>query len=81
MPITIESKRKAAREYVRRVFRNNTANLNKDDIETAIDDLVAFIEANVSAINNAFPEPFKSTATVPQKRLVLALAAIELAGL
>lgn len=82
MPLTTQQTVEAGRVFADRAFArlNNTANLNTDDIHAAIGAQVAFIEANVTAINNAFPEPFKGTATLPFKRLIVALAAMKLAG-
>lgn len=46
--------------------------LNKPDVQAAINAIDDWIETNQSAINNAFPQPFKGTATLQQKALVLA---------
>lgn len=83
MPITDEESRKVARVFAEELFvsRDNTANLDLEEIRAAVSDLTDFIEGNATAINNAFPEPFKSEATLAQKRYVLALAAMKLAGL
>jgi len=83
MPLTSTKLRTVAKQYGKKIFLdvNGTADLGTDDIEAAVDAMVSFAENNTAAINNAFPEPFKSTATQEQKRFILALAFAELAGL
>lgn len=83
MPLSADQTADAARQYARKLFveAGATANLNHDDIVAAVTALTTFIENNAMSINNQFPEPFKSTATVAQKRYVLALSAMKLAGL
>lgn len=51
--------------------------LGKPDLMAAVNALDTFLGANESAINNAFPEPFKSTATTPQKAAVLAYVSLK----
>lgn len=83
MPLTVQQAAEAAREWAERYFVRSgaTANMTAADILAAINAQADFIEAQAIVINNQFPEPFKSTATVAQKRVALALAALKLAGL
>lgn len=83
MPISEDQKRQALREFVKSFYvsPNATANLDSEDIKASVGDLVLFIESNAAAINNAIPEPARSKATNQEKRYLLALAAIKLAGL
>jgi hypothetical protein len=72
-----------ARQFGRECWEklNATANLTTGDIKAAANDLEAFIVSNTTALNNALPVPFRTTATTPQKRLLLALVACEMAGI
>lgn len=83
MPITDAQARDCAADFAERIYvkPSLTANLPADAIKDAIAAQVTFIESNTTAINNAFPEPFKSTATVAQKRVAFGLAALKLSGL
>lgn len=47
--------------------------VEKADLRAAFDALDAFFEANVTAINNAIPQPARSGLTTQQKALMLAI--------
>lgn len=83
MALTAPQRRRLGRQWARQTYQRlaATADLSTDDIEAAADSLEAFITANAAALNNALPLPFRTTATTPQKRVLLALVAVELAGL
>lgn len=81
MPLTTQQRNRIKRQYIRIVFQNATADLTTTDIEAAADAMEDFIVSNSAAINTALPEPFKSAASTPQKRLLVALVACEIAGL
>lgn len=48
----------------------------KPDLVAAVNAMDAFLGASQTAINNAFPEPFRSTATTPQKAALLSFVAL-----
>lgn len=50
--------------------------MSKTDLAAAVNAMDAFLGANQTAINNAFPEPFKSTATTAQKAALLSFVAL-----
>lgn len=50
--------------------------MSKTDIVAAVNAMDTFLGANQTAINNAFPEPFKSTASTPQKAALLSYVAL-----
>lgn len=83
MPLNAAQTTQANRAFVHQVFvgANQTATVNTDDIQAAVTAIAAFIETNTVAINNALPEPFKSVATVPQKRHLVGVVAAKLAGI
>jgi hypothetical protein len=83
MPLNATQTKETMRDFASEVFvqAGRTANLTTDDIEAAVTGLVTFIETNTAAINTALPEPFKSTASVEQKRHLVGLVAAKLAGL
>lgn len=58
-----------------------TANMSTADLKAAIGAMDDFIEANQAALNSAFPVPFRTTATISQKALALAVAAMKKGGL
>lgn len=83
MPLDANQTKETMKAFARQVFVESgyTANVDTDAIEAAVTGLATFIEANAVAINNALPEPFKSTATVEQKRHLVGLVAAKLAGI
>ncbi len=83
MPLNAAQTTETMRDFARQVFveAGQTAILGTDAIEDAVAGVVTFIEANTIAINNALPEPFKSTASIEQKRHLVGLVAAKLAGL
>jgi hypothetical protein len=83
MPLTNAQAKDAARQWARKYFEElgQTAGYDLDTLTTQITNLVTFMEANATAINNQFSEPFKTNASVPEKRYMLAIAAAKLAGI
>ena len=55
-------------------------NFSRSDITAAINAVDAWATANAASYNAALPEPFKSTATVSQKALLLAYICLRRAG-
>lgn len=51
--------------------------VTKPDLRAAVDALDAFLDANASALNNAIPQPARSTLTTPQKARLLAFVALK----
>lgn len=74
MPLADADKKEAVQEFAEQIFvrTNKTANLATDEILAAIEAIDAFLSANAAAINNAFPEAFRTTATVRQKAELVA---------
>ena len=58
-----------------------TPGLVKPDVKAAVDAMDDFLEANATAINNAFPQPFRGVASTAQKLTVIAYVAMRRAGL
>lgn len=83
MALSDSQQLKMARQFARQAFVKPlvSAGLTVTDLKAAANDLEAFIATNSTAINNALPVPFRTTATTPQKRLLLALVACEMAGI
>lgn len=83
MPLDATKTTQTMREFASEVFvrGRQTANVDTDAIEAAVTAIAAFIEANTIPINNALPEPFKSSATTEQKRHLVGLVAAKLAGI
>ena len=83
MPLDANLTKETVRAFARQVFVESgyTANVGTDDIEAAVRAIVSFIEGNTIAVNNALPEPFKSTATTAQKRHLVGVVAAKLAGI
>lgn len=83
MALTDAEQLKIARQYGRKVFEEAfaTANLSTADLKAAANDLEAFIVANATALNNALPVPFRTTASTTQKRLLFGLVAVHLSGI
>ena len=83
MPLNATQTTETMQSFAQEVFvgAGQTATVDTDAIEAAVSGLVAFIEANTVVINNALPEPFKSTASIEQKRHLVGLVAAKLAGL
>ena len=52
----------------------------KPDIKAAISGIDDFLETNQTAINNAFPQPFRGTASMPTKALIIAYVCMRRAG-
>lgn len=55
--------------------------LVKNDIRAAVNAMDDFLEANAAAINAAFPQPFRSTASTADKAAIIAFVAMRRAGM
>ncbi len=73
MALTAQQLRELAVELARATGMEAMA---KPDIIAAATALDTFLGANQTAINNAFPEPFKTNATTPQKAALLSYVAL-----
>jgi hypothetical protein len=56
-------------------------NFTKADLQAAVNAIDTFLESNATAINTAFPQPFRSAATSAQKAAVIGFVAMRRAGL
>lgn len=54
--------------------------LTKTDLQAAVNAIDDFFDANSTPINNAFPQPFRTTASTNQKALIVALVAARRGG-
>ncbi len=93
MPMSETDKIDVLRQFARRVYGElgATADLNTANLKAAIDSIDDTFNSLASTLtqgqtveinfNANFPEPFKSTATVPQKALALAYWAMKRGGL
>jgi hypothetical protein len=79
MALSQADRQSTAREWIREAFERlgGTATLTTDEIRAAIDAIDDFLDNNQAAINSAFPLPFRTTATLPQKALVVAFVAMK----
>jgi len=83
MAVLSDADRKiAAREFIRQTFERlaQTAALDTVDIKAAIDAADDWADANAASFNTALPVPFRTTATVAQKALLLAYVCMKRAG-
>lgn len=83
MPLTIEQREQTAREITRQHYgeQGNTANLTVTDWQGALDCCDDWIEAHQYDFVNALPEPFKSTSTPEEKRLLFVRTVMARVGL
>lgn len=72
----------ALRELVRRAFVEigERADFDTDTLRVAINEIDDFLEANSTAINNAFSQPFRNAASPSLKALVVAFVALKRSG-
>lgn len=84
MPLTTDEKRKAAKYFIRTAYKKLgiTASVSAPDIEAAAENIADYLGgASVqTAIDNQFPEPFKSSASPSEKAIIVGVAALYLAG-
>lgn len=76
-------RREAAREWIKKAFRdlNVTANMTTTEIKAAVDATDDWCEENAAAFNSTLPAAFRTTATMPQKALMLAYVAMKRGGI
>jgi hypothetical protein len=55
--------------------------INKADLLAAIDAVDDFLEANIVAINNSFPLPYRTSASLSHKAILVGLIALRRAGI
>ena len=72
----------ATRIYVNQIYvrTNDRADYDTDLLREVIDAMDNYLNANQAAINAVLPEPFKSTASLEQKGLALAVTASKRTG-
>lgn len=90
MALTASEKRRGAEWFARKLFaeRGGVANLSIDSIEAAFDAAVTWWNGNETnggtprktTLNAALPQPFKADATVEQKSVLVAAAALFIGG-
>jgi hypothetical protein len=70
------------REMVRKMFveSNTVADLDTVEVRAMIDAMDDYLEANQSAINQAFPVAVRQKASLTQKALALAYVAMKRGG-
>jgi len=71
------------RQEVRDAFMRmrNIGGLTKPELRAAIDDTDDWLDANLTSLNTAVPEPFRSVATLEQKTLLLCHVLLRRAGI
>lgn len=74
MALTDEQRKQGARRWTQKVFveQGETAMLDTNNIKAAFDAADTWVEANQASFNQSLPEPFKSTATLQQKSVLMA---------
>lgn len=72
-----------ARKHALKTFVQSltTANLSYADIKAAADAADQWADDNATAYNNALPLPFRTTATLVQKTILLAIVILKRAGI
>lgn len=84
MTVLIDADRlDAARKLIQKMFIEaaTTANMDTVAIKAAVDATDDWCEANAASFNTALPATFKTTATLPQKALLLAYVAMKRGGI
>jgi hypothetical protein len=67
------------RYFMRQQLGN--VDFTKIDLQAAVNAIDVFLENNATAINTAFPQPFRGAATSSQKAAVIGFVAMRRAGL
>jgi Tfp pilus assembly protein PilW len=67
------------RYFMRQQLGN--AGFTKDQLQAAVNAIDTFLEDNATAVNNAFPATFRTSATTAQKAAVVGFVAMRRAGL
>jgi hypothetical protein len=83
MPLT-DAKKIDIEHKFRRISAGNNIDVSavsSADRRAAAEAMRTQLEASVEAINAALPEPFQSAATSAEKNLLLALVAMDFAGI
>lgn len=82
MALTLDEKKGALKEFVRKAFLETGALCEFDtvDLLAAADAVDSWTETNQGSYNAALPDPFKSTASLEQKTLLLCFIALKRAG-
>ena len=72
----------ATRNWVRKAFADlrQTATLHAGQIRAAVDAADQWCDDNAGSFNTALPTPFKTTATLAQKSILLAYVALKRGG-
>ena len=84
MALTADEKRRASTQFTKVAYKklNITAHVDIPEIEAAAEAIFDYLStAEVqTAINNQFPTEFKDNASGPEKAIMLAVAALLIAG-
>lgn len=80
--LTLAERRQAARRLAHRMYgeRGDTATLDLEQIVAAVAGIDDFLEANMTAINQAISQPARGILTAPQKAELLAYVALKKTG-
>lgn len=80
MPSTAQQRKDIARAFVDEVHIKDgqTAEVDKNELETAAGDAYDWAESNQASYNAALSQPFKGVATTKQKAALLTIAIAEL---
>jgi len=78
MAVLDTTQRQAIRDAM---MRSRPIPITKAALRAAVDATDTWLEANLTSLNAAVPEPFRSTATVDQKTMLLCYVLLKRAGL
>lgn len=79
MPITGDSLAQTLRDFVKGIAPSAVP-FSKPELKAAIAAADAWMESNAASYNAALPQPFRGTATVSWKAIILALVALRRSG-
>lgn len=76
MALTTDQVAAVWRRWVNDILQAQVCLFDRPALEAAVSAVDTWCGANAASFNSALPEPFKSTATVPQKAALLAFVCI-----
>lgn len=80
--LTAGERQQVLEALIRRYAANHGPySVTRDDVKAAIGAIDDFLDANAAAINNAFPEPFKSNMGANAKAAIVSVVAARRAGI
>lgn len=77
--LTTQEKERLLKKFME-LGKSPSQSILKDDIRAAFTAIDDFLETNASAINTAFPQPFRGQASVEQKAFIVGVVAMLRAG-